>query len=222
VLCCGFALLFSSPFSAGNDQGGNERVEVLRTLALRQLGPTERQAGLASASRSDSAKVRMAAAAVLERAGVREDRGLAARLASDPDPEVRRVARAALAQLHSAPPLARVGRDDPEAAERLSRWLDDADQLVHGEVVLSGARNEGGLIWSRYTLSSDDGEHAIDIPGGSLGEISQVVSEQEPPRDGDTLVVALHRAGPHAWAHLRDGVVYGGTLGEGPGIRWER
>ena len=38
--------------------------------------------------------------------------------------------------------------------------------------------------------------------------------------DGDSIVVALREHGPHAWAHLRDGVVYGGYLGEGPAIEW--
>jgi hypothetical protein len=47
-----------------------------------------------------------------------------------------------------------------------------------------------------------------------------VVSEQEPPADGDTVVVAIHAKGAHSWALARNGVVYGGTLGEGPAIRW--
>jgi hypothetical protein len=35
------------------------------------------------------------------------------------------------------------------------------------------------------------------------------------------VVVAVRDKGPHAWAHVRDGVVYGGYLGEGPAIEFE-
>jgi hypothetical protein len=35
------------------------------------------------------------------------------------------------------------------------------------------------------------------------------------------LVVGLRDKGQHRWAQVRDGVVYGGALGEGPGIEWE-
>lgn len=218
---CAFALLFAGPFEVGSGSDENERVEIVRTLATRHLSPAERQKVLQRAAESKSAKVRMAAAAVLERAGSREDRAIAARLTRDRDPEVRRLGRNALARLHSAPPLARVKRSDPDAQRRLGRMLRNAKKVVKGEVVTVGTHMRKGLIWSRYLLHADDGATEVEIPGGSLGEYTQVVSEQEPPVDGDTLVVALQGHGAHGWAHLRDGVVYGGWLGEGPAIEWE-
>ena len=222
VAVCAFALLFATPYQtdAGSAEE-NERVEVVRTLALRHKDPDQRALGLAQASRSSSVQVRTAAAAVLERAGTREDRPTAAKLAVDADPEVRRIGRETLARLHSAPPLARITRDDPSAQARLALLFGDSTRLVAGEAVVTGTHLRNGLIWSRYSVQSADQNTAdVEIPGGSLGEFSQVGSEQEPPRDGDTLVVALREKGAHGWAHFREGVLYGGWLGEGPGIEW--
>jgi len=218
---CAFALLFASPYEADagfNEE--NERVEVVRTLALRRLDARERQAGLDRAARSESAQVRMAAAAVLERAGAREDRALAAKLAQDADPEVRRLGREALARLHGAPPLARIQRDHPEARRRLARLFERATTTVTGEAVGTGVSARNGLIWSRYVVEGAAEETPIEIAGGTLGEHTQVVSEQEAPADGDTLVVAVRADGRAGWAHYREGVIYGGWLGEGPGIEW--
>jgi hypothetical protein len=218
---CAFALLFAGPFDIGRSSDENERVEIVRTLATRRLPPAERQKLLQRAAESRSAQVRMAAAAVLERAGSREDRALAAKLSRDRDPEVRRLGRNALARLQSAPPLARVKRSDPDAQRRLGRMLKNAKKVVRGEVINVGTRMRKGVIWSRYLLHAEDGATEVEIPGGSLGEYTQVVSEQEPPADGDTLLVALQGHGAHGWAHFRDGVVYGGWLGEGPAIEWD-
>lgn len=219
---CAFALLFATPYEAdAGPSEANERVEVVRTLALRRLDPTQRQTGLAHAASSASVQVRMAAAAVLERAGTREDRSIAAKLALDSDPEVRRIGRETLTRLHSAPPLARIKRDHPEAQARLAQLFSRSTRLVTGEAVGTGAHLRNGLIWSRYAVQ--DGANStteVEIPGGTLGEHTQVVSEQEAPSDGDTLVVALREKGTHGWAHYREGVIYGGWLGEGPGIEW--
>jgi hypothetical protein len=218
---CACALLFASPFQSGSQESEeNERVEVVRTLALRRLEPHARQAGLARAARSTSARVRMAAAAVLERSGYREDRAIASRLALDVDPEIRRLGRDSLVRLQSAPPLARIARDAPEAQDRLAQLLGETRGLITGEAVSTGARLHKGLIWSSYAVQGPNGLTEVEIPGGTLGEHSQVVSEQEPPADGDVLVVALRDKGRHAWAHYREGLIYGGWLGEGPGIEW--
>jgi hypothetical protein len=196
-------------------------VEVVRTLALRRLDPSLRKAGLAHAASSTSIQVRMAAAAVLERAGTREDRSIAAKLALDSNPEVRRIARETLDRLHSAPPLARIKRDHPEAKARLAHLFSQSTRLVTGEAVGTGTRLRNGLIWSRYAVQSQtDSTTEVEIPGGTIGEHTQVVSEQEPPNDGDIVVVALHERGTHGWAHYRDGMIYGGWLGDGPGIEW--
>ncbi len=219
---CAFALLFATPYQtdAGSAEE-NERVEVVRTLALRHKDPEQRALGLAHAARSTSVQVRTAAAAVLERAGTREDRPIAAKLALDADPEVRRIGRETLARLQSAPPLARLKRDDPAAQDRLAQLFGGATRLVSGEAVITGTHMRKGLIWSRYTVQGAAQETAeVEIPGGSLGEFTQVISEQEAPRDGDTLVVALREKGAHGWAHFREGILYGGWLGEGPGIEW--
>jgi hypothetical protein len=36
------------------------------------------------------------------------------------------------------------------------------------------------------------------------------------------VIVAVHDKGLHGWAHLRDGVIYGGHLGDGPGIQLDQ
>ncbi len=216
-------LLFGAPYRpAGDGPEPNERVEIARTLALRHLGAQERAAGLRKSAESPSARVRMTAAAVLERSGNREDRAVAARLARDSDAEVRRVGRGALRRLLSAPPLARISKLHPDAEARLSRLLGRARRVERGALKHVDTEMRAGLIWSRYRLTTDQGDAAeIDIPGGTFGDFTQVVSEEDPPAEGDTVVVSFRERGAPAWAHLRDGVVYGGSLGEGPGIEWE-
>lgn len=222
ALCAG-VLLFGAPYRPEGSEGAepNERVEVARTLALRHVAQSERTAGLVKAARNSSPKVRMAAAAVLERAGYREDRALAGKLAQDRDPEVRRVGRAALGRLHSAPPLARLAGDRPEAKARIAGLMRNAHKIARGTLTGRGARERDGLIWSHYTLVTDDGqEEELAIPGGTLDGFTQVVSEQDPPTEGDSVVVSFRERGANGWAHYREGVAYGGWLGEGPGIEW--
>jgi hypothetical protein len=213
-------LLLGVPNIPPAGSSDSERVEVLRTLALRNVPAAARHAELLSRVKSPSRRVRMAAAAVLERAGAREDQSLASRLSQDADPEVSRVGKQALARLRTAPPAARVSSRDPEARERLAHLIQDAEDVVAGEAVSAGVQTRGGIIWSRYLVHGKDRVIEVHIPGGALGDYAQVVSEQEPPADGDTIVVALHENGKQAWAHLRDGIVYGGYVGDGPGIEW--
>lgn len=215
-------LLFGAPFGGESSSMGasQERVEVLRTLALRSLPIGERRLGLAQAARSESTQVRMAAAAVLERTGTREDATLAAQLAVDEDGDVRRVGALALERLRTAPPAARIAASSPEAKARLRALLSEASEVVEGEAVSAGTRIENGLVWSSYLVHGKEKVLEVQIPGGTFGEVTQVVSEQEAPTDGSQLVVARRTRGPAAWAHMRDGVVYGGYLGDGPAIEW--
>jgi hypothetical protein len=98
--------------------------------------------------------------------------------------------------------------------------LGDASEVTTGEAVHAGTRMRHGVIWSRYLVHGQDRVAEVEIAGGTLGGLTQVVSEQEAPHDGDTLLIAERGAGSRPWAHLRDGVLYGGWLGEGPGIEW--
>ncbi len=215
-------LLFGAPFPGEPEvEPSQERVEVLRTLALRRAPWDERRAGLEAAAHSPSEQVRMAAAAVLERSGTREDSTLAAELTLDSNAEVRRIALLANERLRTAPPAARIKADSAEAKSRLGALLDGATDVVQGEAVSAGVRMQSGLVWSRYLVHGQEQVVEVNIPGGTMGEITQVVSEQEAPSDGSQLVVARRSRGPHAWAHLRDGVIYGGTLGDGPAIEWK-
>jgi hypothetical protein len=217
-------LLFGAPAvgTKSEDASESERVEVVRTLALRRLPFEARRVELAKRLGSPSRKVRMAAAAVLERVGAREDQALAAKLSTDADPEVRRMALVAYETLRTAPPAARLRMDDPEAQERLARLLGGAKELVSGQAIAVGVSQRNGLFWSKYQVQAKDRVVEVEIPGGTLGEYTQVVSEEEPPADGETVIVALREGTKPAWAHLREGVVYGGYLGEGPGIEWTR
>ena len=217
-------LLFGAPFRGQTTEisESQERIEVLRTLALRARPAAERRAGLAWAARSTSAQVRIAAAAVLERAGAREDATIATELSVDEDPEVRRVAALALERLRTAPPLARIAASSAEARKRLGKLLGGATDVVAGEAVSAGVQLEQGLVWSRYLVHGQREVVEVQIPGGSIGDVTQIVSEQEAPTDGSQIVVARRERGPAAWAHLRDGVVYGGYLGEGPAIEWQQ
>jgi hypothetical protein len=214
-------LLFGGGIGDGKESE-NERVAVVRTLALRHVPYEARHAELQKRVGSESRQVRMAAAAVLERAGAREDQGLAARLAGDADPEVRRVGRLAFEALRTAPPAARVRADDPEAKERLAKLMGGASEVLSGQAIAAGVSQRNGLIWSRYQVQAQGRVVEVEIPGGTLGEYTQIVSEEEPPADGEQVIVALRESGKPAWAHLRDGVVYGGFLGEGPAIEWQR
>lgn len=212
-------LLFGAPISS-EPRGPvtNARVEVLRTLALRHLAPSERSQGLADAAHSPSIEVRLAAAAVLERSGVREDASIASDLSLDDDAEVRRVGRLALERLRTAPPAARLAASSPEGQQQLKALLGGSKKVVRGEAVSVGANMSDGLIWSKYLVHGEDEVLELEIPGGTLGEVTQIVSEQEPPSDGTEIIVAARERGPHAWALVRDGLVYGGFLGDGAAI----
>lgn len=219
-------LLFGAPLGNGEppppDDASEERVEVLRTLALRHATPSVRASGLIAAARSESQQVRIAAAAVLERSGAREDLALANQLALDEEPSVRRMGLLAYRRVRTAPPVARLRAESPEAKARLSALLSGADQVIEGEAVNAGVHVQDGLLWSRYLVHGQEHVVEVQIAGGTLGEFTQVVSEQEAPEDGSELVVAQRGAGKYAWAHLRDGFVYGGFLGDGPAIEWKR
>jgi hypothetical protein len=214
-------LLFGAPGLGSTGASENERVEVLKVLSLRNAAASVRHEKLLAHMQSKSRQVRMAAAALLERVGTQEDQSLAVRLAQDTDTDVARMGRSALAALRTAPPAARIRATDEGAKARLAALFEAVEKIVTGEAVASSAEMKNGLIWSRYLVHAKDQVVDVKIAGGSLGDITQVVSEQEPPADGEHIVVAVRADGKTAWAHMRDGVIYGGHLGDGPAIEWQ-
>jgi hypothetical protein len=112
-------------------------------------------------------------------------------------------------------------REDPIAQKRLAKFVKGSYGLVKGRAVSSRAQRSAGLIWTHLHVRGAFGVTELETPGGSLDGITQVVSGHPPPRPGEQLVVALRKHGPHGWAYLRDGFLYGGTLGDGPAVRWE-
>ena len=102
----------------------------------------------------------------------------------------------------------------------MATFVDGAERIFKARAQTRVERR-AGLLWTRVSAQSSAGSVEFEVPGGSLGGLTQLVSGQAPPRDGELLVIARRRHGPHAWAHLRDGVAYGGSLGEGPGVEWE-
>lgn len=110
---------------------------------------------------------------------------------------------------------------DPDAARRLGAFIKGAERLIVGRAVETHTHRRGGLIFTRFNVRGTVNAAELEFPGGSLDGVTQVVSGQAPPSDGDLLLVALHKHGPHGWAHLRDGRVSGGTLGFGSELDWK-
>jgi Matrixin len=134
--------------------------------------------------------------------------------------EAPRAPAAPLAQHHTAAPIERLAREHPLAKRRLAAFFGQGARAVVGEAVSSGAFVRDGLIWTRFRVHGADADVDVEIPGGSLDGLTQIVSEQTLPSDGDTLVVAPRERGSHVWAHFRDGALFGGSLGEGPALEW--
>ncbi|HEX6239940.1 MAG TPA: matrixin family metalloprotease, partial [Polyangiales bacterium] len=104
-------------------------------------------------------------------------------------------------------------RDHPRAEPRLAQFVSGADRIFKARA-RTRVERRGGLIWTRVHTHSSAGGVEFEVLGGSLDGVTQLVSGHAPPRDGEQLVIAWRKHGPHAWAHLRDGVAYGGSLGE--------
>lgn len=213
-------VLFGAPFDPAifTKEDTAERVKVLHTLSLRRQPVHVRRPGIEHAVTTGSAAVRLAAAAVLERVGNVEDTVLASSLAADSDPRVAAAGVRALNALRTAPPLQRVRPE--QAAKRLSVLMDGAVSVHRGKARLRAVEKRNGLIWSRFVVEDQGERIEVDIPGGSLGGYTQVVSEQELPLDGAELIIAQRPEGRPGWAFARDGALYGGWLGQGPAIEW--
>jgi hypothetical protein len=133
------------------------------------------------------------------------------------------------AGLAPAPPLAIdptapaqwLPREDPVARQRLLKFVQGSYGVVKGRAVSSRAELRAGLIWTHFHLQGDFGPAELDVPGGSLAGLTQIVSGHALPRAGELLIVALQKHGPHAWAHYHEGLIYGGSLGTGPALMWE-
>jgi hypothetical protein len=118
------------------------------------------------------------------------------------------------------PPTQWLPREHPVARQRLAALLEDADGLIEGRALSGGVERRGNLLWTRLRVQHVSGVAEIVVPGGSLDGLTQIVSGHAPPRVGALLVVALRKHGPHAWAYLQAGLLYGGSLGEGPALQW--
>ena len=135
---------------------GNERVEVLRTLALRRLPQVERRRGLLAAARSTSERCawppwRCSSAPAPARIWI------SPRLLSfDDDAEVRRVAHQAIDAPAHCSARRRVSAHD-EKAERAPAWpaRRARDVWCKGEAVSVGVQDRRGLLWSRYLVHGD-------------------------------------------------------------------
>ena len=112
-----------------------------------------------------------------------------------------------------------------EAQQRLQQALgaSSAAVLIQGRVHGLGASMKNGLITSQHAVRDAAGnEHRFSSLGGEVGGIGQRVSDSEPgPQDGEEIMLGSSVNGGTPWAYHRDGVVFGGWLGEGPAIRLE-
>jgi hypothetical protein len=93
--------------------------------------------------------------------------------------------------------------------------------LVRGRVRTIGSAWRDGVIVTQQTVRDASGaEHMLEVRGGSVGDIAQLWNHTAAPAaDGDEIVVD---ASANHWAHVQDGTVWGGSLGEGPAIQIER
>jgi len=82
-------------------------------------------------------------------------------------------------------------------------------------------RWRGGILWSEYSVRGEDGASiSLEVPGGTRDGVVQRAVEAPPPAPHARVVVLIekgHTRG-HAWAHRADGLLYGGSLGDGPAI----
>lgn len=110
--------------------------------------------------------------------------------------------------------------EQPEARQRIESFTRGAQRLLEGRAAFRGSYRRDGLIWSRFVVRADGAEVALELPGGALEGVTQVVSGRALPAEGDQLLIAERAAGPHAWAKLRGGLAFGGALGDGPALPW--
>lgn len=167
-------------------------------LALRALRARSRAGGsFPSASRAPSSRVIVLGAALLFG-------GLFA-----PSPR----ARPTPEELEELRPEELAPYADPALRGHFAAFIKGTERLVVGRAVASSSERRDGLIVTRFVVRSGLRRAELEFAGGSLDGITQVVSGQTPPAEGDLLLVALKKEGPHGWAHVRDGQLSGGTLG---------
>ncbi len=111
---------------------------------------------------------------------------------------------------------------DSAAALRAAKLVEGSSRVVTGRAVRVDAYERAGFIWTRFRVEGQGfASVELEVPGGSLGGVTQLVSHRSMPKHGETLVVGLRDHGAHTWAHFRDGVIFGGSLGDGPAVHWE-
>jgi hypothetical protein len=98
--------------------------------------------------------------------------------------------------------------------------VQDADYLLQGRA-RTRVERRAGLLWTRVTVNAASGNVELEVPGGSLDGVTQVLSGRAAPRDGESLLIAFRKHGAHGWAHVRAGRLYGGSLGEGHALEWD-
>src|SRR5690606_3899589 len=96
---------------------------------------------------------------------------------------------------------------------RFAAFIKNSERLVVGRALAARSERRAGLIVTRFVVRGALRSVEVEVPGGTLDGLTQVVSGQAPPREGDMLLIALKKHGPHGWAQLRDGRLSGGTLG---------
>jgi hypothetical protein len=90
---------------------------------------------------------------------------------------------------------------------------------VIGRATRHGGTLRDGIIFTRYEVTARNGSRAsLHIPGGRVLNVIQEVGETVPPPDGCELLLATRLDGRVGWALHREGTVWGGFLGHGPGV----
>lgn len=116
-----------------------------------------------------------------------------------------------------AVPSAFVTLSDPAAQLRISRAFSDASVWRVGAAERLQTRDVDGLFVTDYEVVTVDGERVqLSVAGGERDGIGQRVGEGELPSDGAELMVA---ADGKRFAFHSEGLVWGGSMGEGPAIQ---
>lgn len=104
----------------------------------------------------------------------------------------------------------------PAAQARMSRAFTDLGNTRIGIAKKIATRSVNGLLYTDLEVVSEDGARVqLSLPGGELDGIGQIVGHERLPRDGQELMV---EPGSKRFAFHEAGLVWGGSLGEGPAI----
>lgn len=93
--------------------------------------------------------------------------------------------------------------------------------LVRGRAHRLASTWKDGFITTEYAVRDASGaEHRIELFGGEVGGIGQRFMHEELPEDGAEVVLSGEGSSVgRRWAYYRDGLVFGGSLGEGAAVR---